>query len=113
MVKHIRACGNDDFQNLRVAADKIRGENFNGRARRSFADGPDGLGKMFGPAIFDIIAINRCNHDVVQTQLSNRICHPARFEHVKRLWRLAGGDVAERTGTGANFAHDHHCRVTL
>ncbi len=72
---------------------------------------PYRLGKMLSPAIFQIVAVDRGDDDMVQAQRLNRMGNSARFEDVKRIGPT-GRDIAERTAACADLAHDHHGRVT-
>ena len=50
---------------------------------------------------------------MLQAQLCHGICHPARLEHIKRIWRFSGCNITKRTGAGTNLTHDHHRGVPL
>ena len=97
----------------REAADEVGRQYLDGRAGRAMAYGAYRLGEMIGAAVLDIVAVDRGNDDVIQSQFLDSMGHAPRFERVQRLGRLAGGNVAERTGAGTDLAHDHHGRVAL
>ncbi|EAP80683.1 hypothetical protein NAS141_05078 [Sulfitobacter sp. NAS-14.1] len=113
VVKHIRARLDHGFQHFGITADEIGGQDLDRGARGPFAHGADGLGKMFCPAVFDVVAVHAGDHHVVQPQFGHRIGHTPGFKDVQRFRRAPCRDVAEGTGAGADLAHDHHGGMAL
>ena len=112
VVEHVRTRGDDGFQRGGRAFQEIGRQNLDGGVWGAVTDRADGLGKMFGPAIRQVVAVHRGDDHVVQTQLLHGIGHATRLERIQRV-RPAGGDVAEGAAAGADVAHDHHGGVTL
>ena len=112
VVEHIRAGLDHFFQRRRRAFQKIGGQDFNGGRRAAMADRADCHGEMLGTAIFQIVAVDRGDHHMVQPQFRHRMRHPARLEGVQSL-RPAGRHVAKRAAARAYLAHDHHGGVAL
>ncbi|EKD60132.1 MAG: hypothetical protein ACD_54C00924G0002 [uncultured bacterium] len=107
VIEHIRPRFDNLLQGSGRAFQEIRRQNLNGGAGRAVTNGANGLRKVFRPAIFQIIAVHRCDHHMFQPQFRNRMRHPARLKRVQRI-RLASGDITERTAPRADFTHDHH-----
>ncbi len=66
VVEHVGTSCGDGLGAGRLAQ-KIRGEDLNGRGRRGLSDGLDDGGKMRGPAIGKVVAIDRGDHHVPQS----------------------------------------------
>ena len=113
MIEHVRFRRNDNFQSRWIAFDEIGRQDFDRRIGGPLADRADRLSKMLRTAIVHVVPVDRRDDDVVQPQFLHRIRNAPRLEHVQRFGRLAGCDVAERAGTGADLAHDHHGRMAL
>ena len=69
-------------------------------------------GEMGRAAVGQVVAVDRGDHHVLQPHLRHRLADARRFGGIERPG-LAGGDVAEGAGPGADLAHDHHGRVRL
>ena len=105
--------GDDDGLDrcLHLAA-KIGGEDFDGGLRSRTPQCLDHFDELPGPAIGQVIAVNRGDHDVLQPQLRRSHGGMFRFQRINAA-RHPGLDVAERTGAGANVTQDHHRGVFL
>ena len=106
-VRSGRDYGFDRFTHL---AAKVRGEDFDCRVGGIGPQCLDHLDELPGPAIGQVIAVNRGDHDMLKPQLGSRQCDVFRFERIDGA-RHPGLDVAERTGAGADVTQDHHCGV--
>ena len=67
---------------------------------------------MRGAAVGKVVAIDRGDDHMFQSQLGHRFGDLDRFIGVERTGQ-AGAHVAESAGTGAGIAHDHEGRVLL
>ena len=61
---------------------------------------------MRRPAVREIVAIDRRDHDMAQAEFGNSIGNARRLIRIERA-RQARAHVAERAGPGARVAHDH------
>ncbi len=91
---------------------EVRGQNFDCRVGRRSADRPDHLFEVLRAAIGEIVAVDRGNDDVAESHLLDGLGDVFRLVHIKRIG-LAGRDVAEGAGAGADLTHDHEGRVFL
>jgi hypothetical protein len=57
-------------------------------------------------AVFEIVAVDRRHHHMMQSQLRHRLRQILRLMRIERA-RHAGFDVAEGAGARAGIAHDH------
>ena len=76
------------------------------------ADRLDDGGEMCGPAIRQVVAVDRGDHHVAQTEPGDGVGDAGGFVGLQRAG-LAGAHVAEAAGAGAGVAHDHHGGVAL
>src|SRR5262249_17351847 len=67
---------------------------------------------MAGPAIIEIIPIDRCDHHMRKTQAPDGSGDILRFVRIDTIGP-AGCDVGECAGPGAHAAQDHHGRMLL
>ena len=112
VVEHIRLGFHNNFKSFRRTFDEIRRQNLDRRLRAAVPYGADRLGKMLGPAILKVIAVNAGDHHMFEAKLLHRIRHTPRLERVKRI-RPPGGDITEGAAPRADLPHDHHRRMTL
>ena len=91
---------------------KIGDEHFDDDRRIHLADGADGAREMFRAAIFQIIARDRGDDDVLELHPPNGFRDALRFVFLERE-RFRGRDRAKAAGAGAAFARDHHSRGAL
>src|ERR1700704_883885 len=111
VVEDVRLGVNDDFQ-CAVLAQKVGRQDLDGRLGTTLADRPNGVGKMAGSTIGQIVAINRRNNDVRKAELSGRISDMSGLTRIQRSWQ-SGLYIAERARARACIAHDHERRVFL
>jgi hypothetical protein len=90
----------------RILIQKIRHQDLDDDTRVSGPDRFDGLAKMFGAAIRQIIPGHRCDHDVFERHATRGFRHPRRFVGFQRE-RFGRGDRAEPAGPGATVPCDH------
>ena len=102
----------DHFFHRAGLAQKIRRQHFDRRLRAARADGADHRGEMRGPAVVEIVAIDRGDDDVGEAKLGGRLGDMRRLGAIKRA-RYPGLDVAEGAGARAGVAHDHERGVLL
>ena len=76
------------------------------------ADGADHGREVPSPAIRQVVAVDRGDHDMSETQPGHGIGHTGRLVRIQS-GRLTRAHVAERAGAGTGVAHDHHGGVTL
>jgi hypothetical protein len=67
---------------------------------------------MRRPTIFQIVPIDRRDHDMLKLEAGHGCADIGRLEGVKRAW-LPGRHIAKSAGPCANRAHDHHGGVLL
>jgi hypothetical protein len=67
---------------------------------------------MCGASVRKIIPVNRGDHHMLKTHRRYSRSDATRFIGVKSR-RLASADIAERAGSRAGIAHDHHGGVLL
>ena len=72
----------------------------------------NGAREMFSAAVFQIIACNRGDDDVLQFQPPDGFGDSLRFIFLEREW-LCRAHRAKSAGAGAAFARDHHGRGAL
>jgi hypothetical protein len=72
----------------------------------------DNGGEMRRAAIGQVVAVDRCDDDVLQPQPRHGVGDAGGFIGIERH-RLPGAHIAERAGSGAGVAHDHHGGVAL
>ena len=104
--------GVDHYFGRAILAQEVRRQNLDCGARRLDADLAHHLGEVGGAAVRHVIAVDRRDHDVVQTHLLHGQTDLARFFRVQRLGQ-ARLDVAEGAGPRAGVAHDHQGGVLL
>ena len=76
------------------------------------ANGANRARKMFGAAVFQVIARDRGNDDVFQLQSPDGFGNPLRFIFLERE-RFRRTHRAKSAGAGAALARDHHGRGAL
>ncbi len=76
------------------------------------ADRADRAGEMPGPAVREIVAVDRSHDDMGEAEGRDSLGDARRLAGVERV-RQAGAHIAEGAGAGAGFAHDHEGRVAL
>ena len=74
VVEHVGFCRDHDFQRA-FLAQEVRREDFDGCGRAAHADGPNGLRKMFGAPVSEIVAVDRGDDDMRQSQFIGRLRH--------------------------------------
>ena len=93
-------------------AHEIRRQDLDRRGGRGRMQGRNHLGEVCRSAVVEIVAIDRCDDHVPQSQLAHRLGDIARFVRIEGAG-FTGGDVAEGAGPRADLAHDHESRVLL
>ena len=111
VVEHVGLGLRDHFQRA-FLAQEVRRQDFDRRGRAARTDGADGLRKMLGAAIGEIVAIDRGDHDMGEPELEGGLRDMFRLGGIERAGH-AGLDVAEGAGAGAGVAHDHEGGVLL
>ena len=104
--------GIDDLLERAGLAQEVRGQHLDRGLGRGRADAPDAGRELKGAAVGQVVAIDRGDHDVLETELAQRL------GQMQGLLRIdAPGqprlDVAEAAGAGAGVAQDHHRGVAL
>src|SRR5271165_5629758 len=67
---------------------------------------------MPGPAVGEIVTVDRGHHDMGEAELGDGVGDTARLVGVERV-RQPGTHIAKGAGAGAGLAHDHEGRVAL
>ncbi len=111
MVEHVRSGGDHGFERA-VLAQEVRSQNFDRGLGRHRTDCGDRLGEMLGAAVVKIVAIDGCHDDVLEFEVRNGFCNSSR-RRLHPTSKAGRRDIAERAGTCANAAHDHHGRMPL
>ena len=83
VVEHVGFCRDHELQRA-VLAQEIRGQDLDRRARAAGADRADGLRKMLGAAIGEIVAIDRGDHDMGEPELEGRFRDMRRLQRIER-----------------------------
>ncbi|MNC05602.1 hypothetical protein D3C75_530910 [compost metagenome] len=109
VVEHIRRLMGGDRQGHVHASAIIRHQGFQLNAGRQLADLAQAIDKVLGAAVAQIVTVHRGDHHVLQAQLGDGHGQVHRLVGVQRLGP-AMADIAERTATGADVAHDHEGR---
>jgi hypothetical protein len=65
VIEHVRT-GLDDGFEATVFAQKVRGQDFDGRAGALAADSPDRLCEVLGATIGEVVAVDRRHDDMVE-----------------------------------------------
>ena len=111
VVEHVRPRCDHRFERA-ILAEKIRRQNFDRGLRAPRANGANDLSEMVGAAVIEIVAVDRCDHDVGEPKLRGRVRDMFRLVRIK-CTRQAGLDVAERAGARAGVTHHHEGGVLL
>ena len=111
VVEHVRLGSDDGFERS-LLAQKIGGQNLDCRARSSCADGCDSPGELPGPAIIEVVAIDRGDYDVGEAEGGDSLGDAPRLVRVEQIGST-GRDIAKAAGTGADPSEDHDRRVLL
>src|SRR4029079_12454929 len=80
--------------------------------RAARPDGAYGVGEMLRSAVREIIAVDRGDHDMGESEFRSCFCDAYRFVGIERAGKT-GFDIAERAGARASVPHDHEGRVFL
>ena len=104
--------GIDDLCHRAFLAQEVGGQDLDRGRGRGFADRLDAAHELEGATVRQIIAVDRGDHDVPETELAERLGEMPGLVGVDRT-RPPGLDVAEGAGPRAGIAKDHHRRVTL
>ncbi len=102
----------DDDVKRAVLAQEVRRQHLDRGSGRGGADGADHRGEMRRAAVRQIVAIDRGDDDMLETQLGDGVGDPLRLVRVESAGQ-PGLDVAEGAGARAGVAHDHHGGVLL
>ena len=111
VVEHVGLRRDHDLERA-FLAQEVRRQDLDRGGRAARADRADGLGKMLGAAVGEIVAIDRGDHDMGEPELEGRFRDVLRLARIERAGH-AGLDVAEGAGAGAGVAHDHEGGVLL
>ncbi len=76
------------------------------------ADGADGVGEMLRAAVGEIVAVDRGDHDVGETELGGRLADMGGLVGIERTGQTCL-HIAEGAGARAGVAHDHEGGVLL
>jgi hypothetical protein len=111
VIEDIGRCVENDLDapGLRV---KIGHEYLDDHRRIHFPDRADRAREMIRAAVFQIIARDRGDDDVLQSHPAHGLGDTLRFVFLQGK-RLGGSHRAKPAGAGATFARDHHCRRSL
>jgi hypothetical protein len=112
VVHDIRWTGSKNAQCQILAAAKIGYQDFDACRRRMGTDRFQAGHEMTGAAIAQIIAINRGNDDIRQSQCTDRVGEVSRLIGIEWV-RPAMPNVAKRASARALVAHDHEGRGAL
>lgn len=111
MVEHIGPRFHNNLQRPGLAQE-IRCQHFDRGIGGGPAYGRDDVRKMPRAAVLEVITVHRGNDHMTQAELGHCVRHTLRFVLIERMGQT-GGHVAERTGAGADLAHDHHGGMAL
>src|SRR5690606_33534877 len=111
VVENVRPRLDDGFECARFAQE-IRRQYLDRGLWRLRPDLPDHLRELSGAAVFEVVPVDGGDHDMLETELSDRPCDIVRLVWVEPV-RSAGRDVAECARPGTNGAQDHHGGVPL
>src|SRR5699024_5794392 len=106
MAQHIGWAVNDNLQCLPNAA-KVWNQGLDRYSVDGLAKLTMGFGINWSTAIFALITIYRCKHDMLKPHLAGRIGHARRLFPIELLGRKPRFYGAERTGTCANIPKKH------
>ena len=104
--------GRDDDLDRAVLAQEIGDQHLDRGRRRGGADRRNRPGEMAGAAVVEIVAVDRGDDDVLETEFADRLGDAPRLMRVDEVG-AAGRDVAEGAGAGAHRAEDHYGGVPL
>ncbi len=105
VIEHVRTGVEHRLQRFRLALE-IRDQHFDPAGRHQRPRPADGLGENRSAAILQIIAIDRCDHDVIQSQRMDGVGDALRLVEIERD-RLAMRHGAIAARTRADIAQDH------
>jgi len=91
-------------------AGKVARERFDENVRRPLLDLSDGLGKVRGPAIRQVVPIDGCENHVAEAPPLQRFGRVLRLVRVQGRGGAGGLDGAEATAARAGVAHEHYRR---
>ena len=111
VVEHVGLGRDHDLERAGLAQEVGR-QDLDGGLRRAGADGVDHVGEMLRAAISEVVAVDRGDDHVLETELLHRLGDAFGLVRIERL-RQAGLHVAEGAGAGAGVAHDHEGGVLL
>jgi hypothetical protein len=106
VVEDLGSLREDRPERVLLDAEEVRREDLDRRLGQLRLQGADRRRVVPGAAIWDVVAVDGGDDDVLELHLRRRVGEAQRLERIRRMLRFPGMDVAVAAGPGARIAED-------